>query len=79
MQSKVLLYFYSESVNDLKFYYNESSSMIRIPKITDAIPLEVKKARLTFDKSSALTKRCCLINSAIKIEKAIQKRVEFMK
>jgi hypothetical protein len=53
--------------------------MIRIPKTTDAIPLEVKKARLTFDKSSALTKRCCLINSAIKIEQAIQKRVEFMK
>jgi hypothetical protein len=53
--------------------------MINEPKITEAIPLEVKNARFIFDKSSAFTNRCWLISSAINTKQAIQKRVEFPK
>ena len=55
------------------------SMTIRDPKITEAIPLFVKKARFTFDKSSGLTKRCWLIRRPMNREAAIQNKVEVVK
>lgn len=53
--------------------------MISTPKITEAIPLFVKKARFTFDRSWGLTNLCWLIKSNMNKLAAIQNKVELVK
>ena len=45
----------------------------------EAIPLFVKKAMFTFEKSFGFTKRCWLIRSPMKSEVAVQNKVEVVK
>ena len=56
-----------------------SSITIRDPKIREAIPLFVKKARFIFDRSSGFTKRCWLIRSPMNRVVAVQNKVELAK
>ena len=48
------------------------SKITKAPKITDAIPLVVKKAKLILLKSLCLTNVCWYINNAEKIENVIK-------
>ncbi len=48
------------------------SEITKAPKITDAIPLVVKKAKLILLKSLCFTKVCWYINRAEKIQNPIQ-------
>ena len=48
------------------------SKITKAPKITDAIPLVVKKAKFILLKSLCFTKVCWYINNAEKIQKPIQ-------
>ena len=52
---------------------------MRDPKRTEAIPLLVKKARFTFDRSWGFTNLCWLIKSSMNRPAAIQNKVEFVK
>ena len=63
----------------LKAFYNRSSRIISAPKITEAIPLFVKKARFIFDRSSGFTKRCWFIRSPMNRVVAVQNKVEVVK
>ena len=48
------------------------SKITKTPKITDAMPLVVKKAKFILLRSLCFTKVCWYINNAEKIQKPIQ-------
>ena len=50
-----------------------------IPRIREAIPLFVKKARFIFDKSFGFTKRCWFIRRPMNIVVAVQNNIEAVK